>query len=70
MKIDFIPNDRTASLVDELFISNNLDAKYKNYFYMSLKRYMSSEFRIPTLYCSEIKQGVVKLFLQINLVKK
>jgi hypothetical protein len=68
--LDFKPDDIISGMVCKLFIENHIDMKYKDHFLMSLRRYMNNEFTISSKACSDMKQGILKTYLQLNLEAK
>lgn len=68
--IDFTPSSAVEGLVYELLKLNNVSDEYKNHFYYILRNFMRGKIKIPLSVSSELNQGIIRLYLQINLTQK
>lgn len=68
--LDFKPTGVISDMLDELFINNHIEVRYKDHYLMSLRKYVNNEFTISKKICSEMRQGILKIFLKVNLEKK
>ena len=68
--IDFTPSTAVEEIVCEMLKLNNISDDYKNHFYFTLRNFMKGKIKLPLSVSSEVNQGIIRLYLQINLVKK
>lgn len=68
--IDFTPSSAVEGLVYELLKLNNVSDEYKNHFYYILRNFMRGKIKLPLSVSSELNQGIIRLYLQINLTQK
>lgn len=68
--LDFTPTEMFSGLADELSKDLLLEHRKAEVYLRVLKLYMDNKIHIQSIHCSEIKQGVVKQFLQTNLIAK